>query len=244
MGQEPARSSRQCDGERRTACRRGKAGVSAAGELSERRLEALDTIDPAWSPAWGIDWQRGFHLTLQHLRSAGVLPTQAGEVIVQGEDLGAWTIAQRIGWGKLTPAQQWLVESVLGLEPVAQGELQAARKTQADRWVTHLAAARQFHTREGHLRVPRKHVEEVAGEGGEVVGLRLGGWLDKRRRRWASSPRSVGLSLMSSGCGGRGTRASGRTAAAASRQEGRGDSDLRQTASPPGLKGGLVFTRR
>ncbi|MER6968665.1 helicase associated domain-containing protein [Streptomyces halstedii] len=104
-------------------------------------------------------------------------------MIVQGEDLGAWTIAQRIEWDKLTPAQQWLLDSVLGLEPAAEGELQPVRKTQADRWATHLAAARQFDTREGHLRVPRKHVEEITGDDGQVVGLQLGGGLDNTRRR-------------------------------------------------------------
>ncbi|MGQ4347503.1 helicase associated domain-containing protein [Streptomyces sp. SAS_275] len=76
-----------------------------------------------------------------------------------------------------------MFESVLGLDPAVEGELQPARKTQADRWATHLAAAHQFHAREGHLRVPRKHVEEIAGEDGEVAGLRLGGWLDNTRRR-------------------------------------------------------------
>ncbi|MET8038349.1 hypothetical protein [Streptomyces sp. NPDC005345] len=70
---------------------------------------------------------------------------------MQGEDLGARTIAQRLGWEKLTPVQQWMLDSVLGLEPAAEGELQPVRKTQADRWATHLAAARQFHAREGHL---------------------------------------------------------------------------------------------
>ncbi|WP_331719022.1 Helicase associated domain protein (plasmid) [Streptomyces sp. NBC_00289] len=176
-----ARKTRE-NAERRAA---GEVGVSWAGELSESRMEALDAIDPAWCPVWGIDWQRGFHLTLMYLRSAGTVPVRAGEVIVQGEDLGAWTVAQRVGWDKLAPTQQWLLESVLGVEPAGGGELQPVRKTQADRWATHLAAARQFHAREGHLRVPRKHVEEVTGEDGEVVGLRLGGWLDNTRRRAA-----------------------------------------------------------
>ncbi|MET7830730.1 hypothetical protein ABZT23_39485 [Streptomyces sp. NPDC005386] len=52
-------------------------------------------------------------------------------MIVQGEDLGARTIAQRLGWEKLTPVQQWMLDSVLGLEPAAEGELQPVRKTQA-----------------------------------------------------------------------------------------------------------------
>ncbi|WTJ48397.1 helicase associated domain-containing protein (plasmid) [Streptomyces atratus] len=51
--------------------------------------------------------------------------------------------------------------------------------------------ARQFHAREGHLRVPRKHVEYL--EGGAAVGrqngaeepvtVRLGTWLDNVRKR-------------------------------------------------------------
>lgn len=162
--------------ERRAA---GEVGVSGVGELSESRLEALDAIDPAWCPAWGIDWQRGFHLTLMHVRSDGALPVRAGDVLVQGEDLGAWTAAQRAGWDKLTPAQQWMLDSVLGLEPEDETELAPVRRTQADRWTTHLAAARQFHTRERHLTVPRKHVEQM-DDGTEI---KLGGWLDNTRRR-------------------------------------------------------------
>ncbi|WP_438828222.1 Helicase associated domain protein [Streptomyces mirabilis] len=108
-----ARTARE-NAERRAA---GESGVSSAGELSESRMEALDAIDPAWCPAWGIDWQRGFHLTLAHVRSGGALPVRAGEVIVQGEDLGAWTMAQRVGWDALTPAQQWMLDSVLGVDP-------------------------------------------------------------------------------------------------------------------------------
>ncbi|MDV9175202.1 helicase associated domain-containing protein [Streptomyces sp. W16] len=58
------------------------------------------------------------------------------------------------------------------------------RRTRAGRWAVHLAAARQFHAREGHLRVPRKFVEELAGGDGESgMPVRLGGWLDNTRRR-------------------------------------------------------------
>lgn len=72
------------------------------------------------------------------------------------------------------------------------------RRSQADRWATHLAAARQFHAREGHLRVARKHVEELAGlflhregripaarETVRVDGdtVKLGAWLAKARTK-------------------------------------------------------------
>ncbi|WSP52272.1 helicase associated domain-containing protein [Streptomyces sp. NBC_01243] len=64
-------------------------------------------------------------------------------------------------------------------------------------WALNLRAAQQFHAREGHLRVPRKHVEHlegaaegIAGPGsqagaGEPVGVKLGTWLDNVRKRAA-----------------------------------------------------------
>ncbi|MEU3843696.1 Helicase associated domain protein [Streptomyces sp. NPDC028635] len=172
---DAARRTRQ-NAERRTA---GEKDVSAAGELSQTRIEALDEIDPGWCPAWDIGWQRCFRLTLTHVQASGTLPQAAGEVIVQGEDLGAWVRAQRAGWDKLRPAQQWLLESVLGIEPLSEGEAaQPARRSQDQRWTANLAAARQFHTREGHLNVPRKHTESVGG-----VEYKLGAFIDNTRRR-------------------------------------------------------------
>ncbi|WP_053758323.1 helicase associated domain-containing protein [Streptomyces sp. AS58] len=53
-----------------------------------------------------------------------------------------------------------------------------ARVSQDARWEANLAAARQFHAREGHLRVPRQHVETIEG-----TPLRLGAFLDNTRRR-------------------------------------------------------------
>ncbi|GAA5032889.1 DEAD/DEAH box helicase [Streptomyces siamensis] len=175
-----ARKARE-NAERRA---RGETGVPYAGELSASRMEALAEIDPGWCPAWEIGWQRAYRLALAHTRAGGSLPSRAGEVIVQGEDLGTWIAAQRAGWDQLVPAQRFLLETI-GVEPAAEGEaVVPARRTQADRWSTHLAAARQFHAREGHLRVPRKHVEELTEEGGESgTSVRLGGWLDNTRRR-------------------------------------------------------------
>ncbi|MGW0086535.1 helicase associated domain-containing protein [Streptomyces sp. NPDC003393] len=109
------------------------------------------------------------------------MPVASGEVIAQGEDLGAWVAAQRLGWDKLLPAQQWLLESALGLEPASEDEQPPARRSQSAAWARNIAAARQFHSREGHLVVPRKHVEDVDGE---PVGL--GQFVNNARRRAAT----------------------------------------------------------
>ncbi|GGT45269.1 hypothetical protein GCM10010254_75260 [Streptomyces chromofuscus] len=79
---------------------------SAAGALSEERREQLDEIDPAWCPAWPVEWQRCFHLVRLLLEEGGELPTAPGVVVRQGEDLGRWVRSVRLGWDKLTSVQQ------------------------------------------------------------------------------------------------------------------------------------------
>ncbi|MFD8233045.1 Helicase associated domain protein [Streptomyces sp. NPDC059696] len=159
---------------------------SAAGALSQERREQLDDIDPAWCPAWPIDWQRCFHLTRQHLDTGGTLPTQPGTVVRQGEDLGRWVQAQRLAFDKLTGAQQWMLEHILRIEP-ADDEKPAPRRSQADKWTLNYEAARQFYEREGHLRVPRKWVERiVGGKDQEERELRLGAWISNQRSRAAT----------------------------------------------------------
>ncbi|MFJ8613588.1 helicase associated domain-containing protein [Streptomyces sp. NPDC093675] len=141
----------------------------------------MEEIDPGWCPAWDIGWQRCFRLARTHLEAGGELPDRGGELVVQGEDLGAWAMVQRLAWDKLPPAQQWLLDSVLSLEPAGEDE-RPTRQTQDDKWALNVAAARQFHAREGHLTVPRKHVEEVDG-----TTVRLGTFLDNTRRKAAKS---------------------------------------------------------
>ncbi|RAJ70637.1 MULTISPECIES: helicase associated domain-containing protein [unclassified Streptomyces] len=162
--------------------------------LSESRQDALDAIDPGWCPVWDTGWQRYYRLAKNHLDDGGTLPhSGSGVLVVQGEDLGAWVQAQRLGWDKLGPAQQWLLESVLGIEEASQDE-RPVRRTQDDKWTLNLTAAQRFHAREGHLQVPRKHTElvplEEAGRGAleaerdaAGVPVALGMWLANVRRR-------------------------------------------------------------
>ncbi|MGW0885345.1 helicase associated domain-containing protein [Streptomyces sp. NPDC002671] len=91
----------------------------------------------------------------------------------------------RLGWDNVTTVQQWMCEQVLGIEPAAEDEKPPPRRTQADKWAMNYEAARQFYEREGHLRVPRKHVERIVGQDQEERQLRLGAWIGNQRSRAA-----------------------------------------------------------
>ncbi|MEU0698117.1 Helicase associated domain protein [Streptomyces niveus] len=159
---------------------------SSAGALSDERHEQLDDIDPSWCPAWPVAWQRAFHLVRLHLEEGGELPSEPGDVMHQGEDLGRWVQSVRLGWDQLTTVQQWMCEQVLGIEPATENEKPKQPRTQTDKWAANLAAARQYHEREGHLHVPRKHVERVVGEDQDERELRLGAWINNQRSRAAT----------------------------------------------------------
>ncbi len=171
---------------------------SAAGALSEVRREQMEDIDPSWCPSWPVTWQRCFHLVRIHLDAGEALPTAAGDVVRQGEDLGRWVQSVRLGWDQLTTVQQWMCERVLGIEPASEDEKPPPRRSQADKWAMNYQAARQFYEREGHLRVPRKHIERIvigddgSGEDHEERELRLGAWIGNQRSRAATlSPERV-----------------------------------------------------
>ncbi|WP_440581424.1 Helicase associated domain protein [Streptomyces sp. PT19] len=167
---------------------------SVTGALSHERREQLEDIDPSWCPAWPVEWQRAFHLTRQHLAQGGELPVSPGEVVHQGEDLGRWVRSVRLGWDNLTNVQQWMCEHILGIQPATDDEKPKPRRTQADKWAMNLAAARQYYQREGHLQVPRKHVETIVlgGEGDDSSGqdqeqqIKLGAWVSNQRSRAAT----------------------------------------------------------
>ncbi|GAA1948159.1 DEAD/DEAH box helicase [Streptomyces durmitorensis] len=159
---------------------------SSAGALSDERREQLEDIDPSWCPAWPVTWQRCFHLVRLHLEAGDTLPTTADEVLRQGEDLGRWVQSVRLGWDQLTAVQQWMCEHVLGITPATDNEKPKPRRTQADKWALHLAAARQFYQREGHLQVPRKHTETITGDNQEERELKLGAWISNQRTRAAT----------------------------------------------------------
>lgn len=159
---------------------------SSAGALSDERREQLEEIDASWCPSWPVTWQRAFHLVRMHLDAGEALPTEVGDVVRQGEDLGRWVQSVRYGWDQLTGVQQWMCEQVLGIEPAPEDEKPQRTRTQADKWAMHYEAAKQFYEREGHLQVPRKHVERIVGGDQEEREHKLGAWISNQRSRAAT----------------------------------------------------------
>ncbi|NUK02387.1 Helicase associated domain protein [Streptomyces lunaelactis] len=176
-----AAARRAVENEQRRA--EGLPVPSSAGELSQERHRALEDIDPSWCPAWPVAWQRRFRLTRQHTEAGGTLPLAPGDVVIQGEDLGQWVQAQRVGWDQLTAAQQWMLEQVLGIEPATEDDKPKPKRSHGDKWAANLAAAKQYFEREGHLHVPRKHIEAVGG-----IEYKLGAWVANARSRAAKLP--------------------------------------------------------
>ncbi|WP_054099876.1 hypothetical protein [Streptomyces sp. NRRL WC-3753] len=52
------------------------------------------------------------HLVRMHLGAGEALPTEAGDIVRQNEDLGRWVQSVRLGRDQLTTVQQWLCEHV------------------------------------------------------------------------------------------------------------------------------------
>ncbi|WP_310729567.1 helicase associated domain-containing protein, partial [Streptomyces sp. N2A] len=98
---------------------------------------------------------------------------------------------------KLTTVQQWMCEHILGIDPAAEDEKPQPHRTHADKWAMNYQAAKQFYQREGHLQVPRKHIERIvidgsggggAGEDQDVRLLKLGAWISNQRSRATTLP--------------------------------------------------------
>ncbi|GGX42838.1 hypothetical protein GCM10010353_67440 [Streptomyces chryseus] len=133
---------------------------SSAGAMTRERREQLEEIDPSWCPMWPATWQRCFHLVRQHLDGGEALPTTTGEVVRQGE-------CRRVGHlgpVRLGPAHRRAAVDVRAgprYRARQRGEEAEAAHEAGDKWAVRLTAAEQFFGREGHLTVPRKHVETI-----------------------------------------------------------------------------------
>ncbi|TDC04968.1 helicase, partial [Streptomyces sp. 8K308] len=192
---------------------RRPGGLGKDTARAERRREQLAAIDEHWNPTWPIEWQRNY-ARVQQCVDGGADPNDIlPGVTVAGVDVGTWLRRQRHGWKHLTQAQRELLGDLgigpLQTPPTAVVEdpeepvgpetsgttVPAARKPSSGRagsFQRGLAAARQYLAREGHLRVPRGHVEHLALEDAiasdgqeqpETVPVKLGVWRSNTRSR-------------------------------------------------------------
>ncbi|MEU6237543.1 Helicase associated domain protein [Kitasatospora sp. NPDC047058] len=173
----------------------GETGLDWTGALTAERKAAYDAIDPGWCPAWSIEWQRCFALAWRHVKNGGTLAGAApGSIMIQGEDLAGWGRAQQTNWDKLSPAQQWACEHVLGIEPLPAEQKPPAKVSHAEKERRNLAAAAQYRERIGNLDVPRGHRENLvlddpgSPDGRTVVEISLGLFVANSRSRRATIP--------------------------------------------------------
>ncbi|MFE2218100.1 Helicase associated domain protein [Streptomyces canus] len=148
---------------------------------------ALEAVDPDWNPAWPADWQRHYAALRELLRDEH---GQAGETevlpgfTVHGMDIGKWLAKQRRAevWQALAEGQRERLQQ-LGITPPAPAPEAPAKPSTAplSAFEKGLAALAQYKTREGHLTVPRGHVEALP-DGTEV---KLGVWIMNQKGRRA-----------------------------------------------------------
>ncbi|RFU83731.1 helicase [Streptomyces triticagri] len=167
-----------------------KNGLGKDPERAVVRAAQLTEIDADWDCPWPLDWQRHYRVLVDLVDADGVLPAIEPGVLFDGDDIGRWLQRQKSSWAALCEGQQQRL-SELGvvpaersaLVPAAKGAGKAVGKASAAfrRGVQALA---QYVAREGHLRVPRSHAEEIAVDGeAEPVVVKLGVWISNTKTR-------------------------------------------------------------
>ncbi|MGH3311987.1 MAG: Helicase associated domain protein [Streptomyces sp.] len=171
---------------------RKSGGLGAHAERAADRRAELEAIDPDWDPDWPVPWQRHWAKVKQCLDGGATLKEIRPGVRVGGEDIGVWLAEQATAWVQLSAAQRAKLAELDIQPPAAErrpesGVERTALPSGASSWEKSLAALRQFHQREGHVRVPRPHREEVLVDDGTGTGtecpVRLGVWISNTKAR-------------------------------------------------------------
>lgn len=135
-----------------------------AGTLSEERARRLEAL-PGWS--WdphAEKWERAFMLLREYTAEHGTSRVPQSYT-VDGVRLGFWIATQKGTYakGRLDPARQRRLEELPGWTWTTLSH---------DVWEERFAMLEKFTAREGHARVPQRHVEQ---------GVRLGQWVSVQR---------------------------------------------------------------
>jgi hypothetical protein len=177
-----------------------------------KRAEALAALDEDWNPPWALDWQRKWAAAKQLVDAGVPLAGITPGTTISGEDIGRWLKRQTTPhtWNKLADGQRERlgrigVQAPADLQTTAPATVQPASGKGAGAGVPSprpdkapqrasgayargVAALRQFVAREGHVRIPRTHVEVLAatggpGQAGEGMPVKLGVWLSNTKAR-------------------------------------------------------------
>ena len=137
-----------------------------AGSLNAERAHRLEVL-PRWS--WdpnGDKWDNAYTLLERYADEHGTsrVPRRCN---IDGIELGSWVITQRGLYvkGKLSDGRQRRLEAL----PEWTWDLSSGV------WEERFALLERFTAREGHSRVPQKHIEE---------GVRLGQWVGVQRTNY------------------------------------------------------------
>jgi superfamily II DNA or RNA helicase len=135
-----------------------------AGKLGEDRAARLATL-PGWG--WNLlaaSWEDGFAHLLRYVERTGNSDVPDDYVDGDGFRLGQWTGRRRVDrlHGGLDPERESRLEAVSGWKWHRRDAL----------WDQRFAHLRRFAEREGHARVPQRHIEG---------GFRLGQWVSNQR---------------------------------------------------------------
>lgn len=168
--------------------REARIPADAPGALTAARRKALADIDPYWCPEWDVAWQRRYVLLRRHITEGGSPDIAPGHMRA-GENIGQWLTRQHTSWDMLSSGQRRLL-SEIGLGPSTEGPPapgHVGRMAQDEKFRRNLAAAQAYAQREGHLNIPRQHVEALDG-----VEIKLGVWISNQRSRRANlSPQRI-----------------------------------------------------
>jgi ribosomal protein L7Ae-like RNA K-turn-binding protein len=134
---------------------------SRKDKLSEERRKRLDELGFIWNPR-EADWEEGFSYLKAYKEREGHCRVP-GEHIENGFRLGQWVGVQRTYNENLSQQRRAQLE-----------ELEFVWDPFTADWEEGFSYLKVYNEREGHCRVPYKHVEN---------GFRLGPWITKQRLR-------------------------------------------------------------
>ncbi|WP_411130267.1 Helicase associated domain protein [Streptomyces sp. x-19] len=166
---------------------RKTGGLGKDEERAADRRAALERIDRYWKPPWPLAWQQRYAALAVVLAQGATLAEILLGVAVGGQDIGTWLHAQRQGWQQLGEQQRELL-AALGVEPLPAAEKEKptaaakARKGVSAAFERGIAALAQYKHREGHVKVPRDHVETLVADDQEHT-IKLGVFLSNAKAR-------------------------------------------------------------